>query len=127
MLFKYRNDYEKIVMGMLSLSKSSDKTKHLLEEMNWYRNADNRDIYLWKDQFGNWAGIVGIEANPKNVVVRRITLTPDADTIFNEFRILDSVENEYPDQKIMGTFNTQDVISKWELSHEQRQSTNSLR
>lgn len=127
MLFKYRNDYEKIVMGMLSLSKSSDKTKHLLEEMNWYRNADNRDIYLWKDQFGNWAGIVGIETNPKNVVVRRITLTPDADTIFNEFRILDSVENEYPDQKIMGTFNTQDVISKWELSHEQRQSTNSLR
>ncbi|CAM2755805.1 hypothetical protein [Fructilactobacillus fructivorans] len=127
MLFKYRNDYEKIVMGMLSLSKSSDKTKHLLEEMNWYRNADNRDIYLWKDQFGNWAGIVGIETNPKNVVVRRITMTPDADTIFNEFRILDSVENEYPDQKIMGTFNTQDVISKWELSHEQRQSTNSLR
>ncbi|ANZ58148.1 riboflavin biosynthesis protein RibT [Fructilactobacillus lindneri] len=120
MLYKYQKDNEKIVLGILSLSKRNNNVKYLKQELNWYNDSDNRNVYLWKDQFNNWSGVIGIEKYKSCVVIRHIILTPDSNTVFNVFRVLDGIQKMYPGEMIMGTLETQDFITKWERNNERR-------
>ncbi|USS92757.1 riboflavin biosynthesis protein RibT [Fructilactobacillus ixorae] len=114
MLYKYRPEHEKVILGILTLTRRTEQVHYLPEELAWYADSKKRALYLWKDQFDNWAGVIGVEVTHHCLLVRKIILTPDAETYFNVFRILDNIRELYPNQPVIGTLQNQEVITRWE-------------
>ncbi|CAI2604305.1 Protein RibT [Apilactobacillus kunkeei] len=114
MLLKYRTEYKKIAMDMLSLLPDMNKGNHLEDEMNWYEDSDNRVIYLWKNQDDNWAGLVAIEQKNDLLVLRRVVLTPDSWNINNCCSMINDLNNLYMGKKIVGTMDTTSICEIWE-------------
>ena len=48
MLYKYKNDYEKIAMGLLSFIPDLKEISHLKSCFEWYRAEDDRHLYFGK-------------------------------------------------------------------------------
>lgn len=119
MLLKYRNDYEKVAMGLLSLVPALKKIDRLQAELQWYQESDERQLLLWKDDNEDFSGILGVEVRPRFVIVRLIALMPAVRNVTQaENTILDQLSDMYPDQRIMGTLENTGVIASWEASHE---------
>ena len=48
MLYKYKNDYEKIAMGLLSFVPDLKEISHLKSCFEWYRAEDDRPLFMEK-------------------------------------------------------------------------------
>ncbi|GAX01810.1 N-acetyltransferase [Secundilactobacillus silagei] len=118
MLLKYRTDYEKVAMGLLSLAPALKKIDRLQAELQWYQDSDARQLLLWKDLNQDFSGIVGVELRPKFVIVRLIALMPAVRNHNQTNTILTELQDMYPKQRIMGTLETTGIVAKWEASHE---------
>jgi riboflavin biosynthesis RibT protein len=114
MLLKYRSEYKKIAIDMLSLLPNMGKGEHLREEMSWYNDQDSRIMYLWKNKDGKWAGLIAIEIKHNFIIVRRLVLTPDSWSMNNCCHILDELSHLYLDTKIVGTMETTSICEIWE-------------
>ncbi|ANK59578.1 RibT protein [Loigolactobacillus backii] len=117
MLFKYKTDYEKIAMGLLSFIPDLDEVSHLKEELTWYQTEASRQLYLWKNASGDFAGVIGIELNKDYVIIRHLALSPSDRNEGNSFAMLTELAELYPDNKLMGTISTSPLIAKWEQTH----------
>jgi riboflavin biosynthesis RibT protein len=117
-LLKYRTDYEKVAMGLLSFVPTLKKIDRLQAELQWYQESDQRQLLLWKDLNQDFSGIVGVEFRPGFVIVELIALTPAVRDTNQTTTILDELADMYPDDKLMGTLATTKVIAKWERAHD---------
>ncbi|MCK8624078.1 riboflavin biosynthesis protein RibT [Apilactobacillus sp. TMW 2.2459] len=114
MLFKYRNEYKKIAMDMLSLLPEVNDIDFVEEEIEWYSNSNSRNIYLWRNKENNWAGLISVEEKSKNIIVRRIILTPESWSINNCCIMIDALSHIYIDKKVIGTMDTTSICEIWE-------------
>ncbi|MBD7894619.1 reductase [Limosilactobacillus sp. Sa3CUN2] len=118
MLVRYRKDYEKIAMGLLSFlpelrdyDQLADAIKSSLDQ--------NYQIYLWKDTEDNhFIGIIVIEVGKEYVLVRHISFTPTDRSGKNVYALLTAVHGQYRERRLMGTLKTQPLISNWERNNE---------
>jgi len=122
MLLKYRSDYQKIAMGMLSLTPSFKDWDRLQRELAWYQGGDDRTLYLWKDDRDDFAGAVGTQIQGDYLIVRLVTLMPDKDLTENTWQLLDQLATLLPTKRLMGTLSTAKIIAKWEYHHGQSHS-----
>lgn len=113
MLVSYRNEYEKIAMGLLSFIPELKDLNHLNSEMHWYEASNNRPMYLWRNNDDHLIGIVCLEIGAQYVLIRRLSFTPTDRTGRNIFALLSAVHEMYPDKKIVGTMATQPIINNW--------------
>lgn len=118
MLLKYRNDYEKVAMGLLSFVPTFKAINRLRTELQWYQASQNRQILLWKDADQDFSGALGVELKPGYVLIRFTVLTPAERSAQNEMTMLDELSDLYPEDRIMGLLSTAKVVSRWEQSHE---------
>lgn len=114
MLYKYKNDYEKITMGLLSFIPDLKEYSHLKTELNWYSGADERCLYLWKNDNGDFIGIIGVEISDDILMVRHIAITPTERNEGVSFNMLSGLCELYPGRKMMGSLETAGLITKWE-------------
>ncbi|UQS86555.1 reductase [Nicoliella spurrieriana] len=114
MLFKYKDDYQKIVYDLLSLVPNMDKMDRITDEIDWYQDDDSRNFYLWKDQNDNWSGLLGVEDKEQNLLIRRLILVPEMFTLPNCFKMLDELEKIDLGKKIVGSLETAKVCEEWE-------------
>jgi len=119
MLLKYRSDYQKIAMGILSLLPSFKDWDRLQRELAWYQGGADRTLYLWKDQNADFAGALGTEQQGNYVVVRLLSLIPDKQTTANTWQMLDDLAAAVPQKRVMGTLANAKIISEWEYHHGQ--------
>lgn len=117
MLLKYRSDYEKVAMGLLSLVPTFKAINRLRTELQWYQASAKRELLLWKDANQDFSGALGVELKPGYVVVRFMVLTPAERSAQNEMVILDELNDLYPDDRVMGLLSTSKMVSRWEQSH----------
>ncbi|MBU3851665.1 MAG: N-acetyltransferase [Candidatus Paralactobacillus gallistercoris] len=118
MLYKYRNDYEKIAMGLLSLIPDLQEVDHLQTELRVYTADNNHILYLWKNQPSHdFVGLLGIEVGKDFVLVRHISLSPSDRSVKNIYRMLDDLESLYPHKNIMGSIKLTSVITRWRQYH----------
>lgn len=118
MLLKYRSDYEKITMGLLSFVKTLKRLNRLTAELAWYQASANRQLLLWKDANQDFSGVVGIELKPGFVVVRLLALTPAARNERHLNQMLDELADLYPSDKVIGLLTTTKLVAQWEAKHE---------
>ncbi len=114
MLYQYRNDYEKITMGLFSLVSDLQNMTLVSQEMDWYADKDNRMIYLWRDQNHNWSGLVGVEIEDHQLLIHRLVLAPSSTNQANYNQLLNELQSLYPKAKIIGGFDTKQICTKWE-------------
>ncbi|AQW22104.1 reductase [Lentilactobacillus curieae] len=116
MLYQYRKDYEKITMGLLSLITEFPNMDLVEQEMDWYAQADNRVIFLWKSESNNWAGLLGVEELDSQVVIHQLLLTPQNQSQQSCNQMLNELAEHYGKKQIVGSFSTHSILKSWEQS-----------
>lgn len=60
MLIRYKKNYEKIAMGLLSFMPSEKDIKKLQQTIKQYETADDWQLFLWKNE-DDIIGIIGVQ------------------------------------------------------------------
>lgn len=115
MLLDYKNDYEKISMGLLSFVPDLKDVSRLQDEMDWYQSKENYKLYLWKsEETQDIIGVIGVEIENDMTLVRHISINPSFRNEGISYKILEALEKRLPQKKVMGTLETASLIVKWE-------------
>lgn len=75
MLNRYKKVYEKIAMGLLSFMPEEKNLKVLQQTIQKYDSDQNWDLYLYK-QDTDYIGLVGVEKQGDQLIVRHISVDP---------------------------------------------------
>ena len=124
MLVKYRKDYEKVAMGLLSFIPDFKELSHLRTEMQWYQSTDDHQLLLWQQADGDFSGIIGIEIGSDFILVHHDSLSPEERTSTNQYQVLDELAALYPDKRVMGTLEMAPVIGAWERNRDKQPTIN---
>lgn len=122
MLIRYRNDYRKIALGLLSYIPGLRNMSNLQVEFSSYEENENKELLLWRDNDGHFIAIIGIECIYGVILIRHIALTPNSRNTNLLFKVLDSVQNYHADKMIMATIAGQKIINAWRKHNEKRTS-----
>lgn len=115
MLIQYKNDYEKIAMGLLSYIADLKEPVRLEEELERYDTLENRHLYLWQsEETKNLIGVAGVEEEEELVLLRHISIDPSFRNEGLTYKMLDAINELYPDKNIVSTLETAAIISKWQ-------------
>ena len=118
MLVHYRKDYQKIAMGLLSLLPELRDEQRFNDELNWALTAGD-SVYLWKDQEDNhFIAVVIMKVGDDYVLLRRLSFTPSERSGHNVYALLTAIHEQYPDRRLMGTLDTQPLITSWGKANE---------
>lgn len=75
MLIRYKKNFEKIAMGLLSFMPEGKNLKLLQETIKQYEENPDWHLYLWKEE--DVIGAVGIKIEDDiNAVIQHISVTP---------------------------------------------------
>ncbi|AOA00021.1 N-acetyltransferase [Carnobacterium divergens] len=115
MLINYKNDYEKIMMGLLSFIPDLKDVSRLKSEIEWYEADGNRQLYLWRsEESTDIIAVVGVEISEEMVLLRHISINPSYRKEGISYQIINELEKKAPDKKIIGTLETAPIVAKWE-------------
>lgn len=121
MLVKYKQDYQKIALGLLSYTPDLKNFERLSAELQSYNSEDNLQLYLWKNHQGDFVGICGVELDDTFVLLRHLAFTPDYRNQESQFAVLDALADTYTDKRIMAPMSMSDLLTSWEQHHSQEQ------
>lgn len=124
MLVRYNKNQKKIAMGLMSFHKNKKlkEYENLLKSIDWYEAHDNWKLYFWKpDDSDNVQGIIGGEQKMEKgeFVVYDLALNPSMRGEGCGFRMLDDLQQQYPDSQLVGTKITKDFIEAWKSAKNQ--------
>lgn len=121
MLVKYKQDYQKIALGLLSYTPDLKNFERLSAELQSYNSEDNLQLYLWKNHQGDFVGICGVELDDTFILLRHLAFTPDYRNQESQFAVLDALADTYTDKRIMAPMSMSDLLTSWEQHHSQEQ------
>lgn len=116
MLVKFKSDFEKIAMGLLSYIEDLKSTTRLKEEIDLYKNEDNRELYLWRSkETDDFCGVIGIEINEDDLIlVRHISVNPSYRNEGIAGKMIDSIAEKFEVTSLMSTLETGELVTKWQ-------------
>ncbi|AGY81572.1 GNAT family N-acetyltransferase [Carnobacterium inhibens] len=127
MLLDYKNDYEKISMGLLSFVPDLKDVSRLQNEMDWYQSKENYKLYLWKsEETQDIIAVIGVEIGNDMTLVRHISINPSFRNEGISYKILEALEKRLPQRKVMGTLETASLIAKWEQEKSKKEQQSIL-
>ena len=113
MLINYKNDYEKIMMGLLSFIPDLKDVSRLKSEIEWYEADGNRQLYLWRsEESTDIIAVVGVEISEEMVLLRHISINPSYRKEGISYQIINELEKKAPDKKIIGTLETAPIVAE---------------
>lgn len=114
MLIKFKSDFDKIAMGLLSYIDDLKETSRLKDEMDLYKNDDDRELYLWKsEETEDFCGVIGIELDNDIIIVRLVSVNPSYRNEGIATYMIDAVADKYEVNSLMSTLETGDLVNKW--------------
>ncbi|WP_125605809.1 N-acetyltransferase [Lapidilactobacillus bayanensis] len=119
MLVKYKQDYQKIALGLLSYTPDLKDFDRLSAELQSYNSEDNLQLYLWKNHQGDFVGICGVELDDNFILLRHLAFTPDYRHQDSQFAVLDALHNVYADKRIMAPMSMSNLLTAWEQHQSQ--------
>ena len=122
MLIPYTNNYEKVVMGLISYVNEYKNFESLLEEIERIKSG-SRTLYLWRDPSSeNIIGIIGFDQNDKDqtILIRYLSINPSFRNEGLSLCILTALKEEFPVYPLAGSIETSGLIKKWSQSRNQQ-------
>lgn len=114
MLTKYKNCYEKISMGLLSLCPEEKDVKRLQETIKKYETETDWQLYLWREE-SDFVGIVGIQKKEnESAILEHICVNPSYRNEGVGKKMLDCL-NEIVNGKLEPANDTINFFLKWNL------------
>ena len=115
MLIQFNSDYEKISMGLLSYIEDFKDPARLQEEIERYKNSEERDLLLWEsEETGNLIGLIGIEKENDYILLRHISIDPSFRNEGISYQMLEALNERYPNNNIVSTLETASIVSSWQ-------------
>ncbi|ALV20988.1 N-acetyltransferase [Carnobacterium antarcticum] len=125
MLLDYKNDYEKITMGLLSFVPDLKEVTRLQSEMEWYQQEENRKLYLWRgEETRDLIAVVGVEIGEDLILLRHIAINPSFRNEGISYKIFEDLDNQFSQKKVIGTLETAPLVVKWEQEKAKKQDNN---
>ncbi|WP_367341704.1 reductase [Limosilactobacillus sp.] len=122
MLTVYRKDYEKIVMGILSFAPQLHDVERVRAEMQWSLQS-GQQIFLWQSEDeDHYTGVAIVEEGDNYVLIRWLSFTPSERSGRNVYGMLTAIAQRFPRKRVMGTLNTQPLITNWEKETDESRS-----
>lgn len=115
MLIQFNSDYEKISMGLLSFIEDFKDPARLQEEIERYKISEERDLFLWQsEETRNLIGLIGIEKENDYILLRHISIDPSFRNEGISYRMLEALNERYPNNNIVSTLETASIVSSWQ-------------
>lgn len=114
MLIKYSSAYQKIAMGFMSYISELKDLDHLQMELKLYTTDSRHQLLLYKNNSGNFAGVIAVEIQNQIVMVRYLSLSPTERSTNNIYHVIDEIQAYYPQSKIMGSISVTPLILDWQ-------------
>lgn len=115
MLVQFKSDFDKIAMGLLSYIEDLKATTRLKEEMELYKEDEDRELYLWKSaETDDFCGVIGIEKNDEMILIRHISVNPSYRNEGIAGKMIDAVAKEYEVSSLLSTLETSELVNKWQ-------------
>ena len=115
MLIQFNSDYEKISMGLLSFIEDFKDPARLQEEIERYKISEERDLFLWQsEETGNLIGLIGIEKENDYILLRHISIDASFRNEGISYRMLEALNERYPNNNIVSTLETASIVSSWQ-------------
>jgi riboflavin biosynthesis RibT protein len=112
MLIRYKKNFEKIAMGLLSFMPEEKEVKKLQQTIKEYENNPNWHLFLWKEE--DILGAIGVRIeNELNAVIQHITVNPSHRNMGIGQKMVKAMEDTFGDKYAMCADEwTEDFIGK---------------
>ncbi|QAV27071.1 GNAT family N-acetyltransferase [Anoxybacillus flavithermus] len=113
MLVRYRKNYEKIAMGLLSFMPNEKDLKQLQQTMKNYETNDDWQLFLWKEE-EDFIGIIGAIVREHAVEVQHISVNPSHRHQGIGKQMVKALKELYPNQTLCANDMTAPFLDKCE-------------
>lgn len=111
MLIRYKKNFEKIAMGLLSFMPTEKELKKLQLSMKQYENEENWQLFLWKEE--DIIGIVGVSfIDESNLEIHHICVNPSHRHQGIGKKMVRALKEMLPDKTIIPTEQTAAFFKK---------------
>ncbi|WP_246942327.1 GNAT family N-acetyltransferase [Bacillus pinisoli] len=111
MLIRYKKNFEKIAMGLLSFMPTEKELKKLQISMKQYENEENWQLFLWKED--DIIGIIGISfIDEQNLEIHHICVNPSHRHQGIGKKMVRALKEMLPDKSIVPTEHTKPFFEK---------------
>jgi riboflavin biosynthesis RibT protein len=118
MLIRYKKNFEKIAMGLLSFMPTEKELKKLQLSMKQYENEENWHLFLWKED--DIIGIIGVSFNDdNNIDIHHICVNPSHRQQGIGKKMVKALKEMMPDKNFTPTEHTASFFEKCDQSLEE--------
>lgn len=126
MLIASKNKNEKIVLGLLSYTYEENLSpQELKEKMEAYREEDQVEIYLYRQQEGdNYVGVMVVETLPSienstrpRLSIERVGIIPSFRHEGNGYEMYLKLREKFPNAIIQGNLLMSEIVKDWTLRY----------
>lgn len=97
MLIRYKKDFEKIAMGLLSFMPEKKDVKVLQQTIKEYEINPNWHLYLWRDD--DVLGAIGVNiVDDNNVVIQHISVNPSHRNLGIGTKMIQAIKKLYQEK-----------------------------
>ncbi|PLT28277.1 GNAT family N-acetyltransferase [Peribacillus deserti] len=116
MLIKYKKNFEKIAMGLLSFMPNEKDIKKLQATMKMYETDESSQLFLWKDE--DIKGLIGISVlNENEIEILHVSVNPSFRHQGVGKSMVSAIRNQFPDKKLVPNELTAAFLEKCEADH----------
>lgn len=115
MLIRYKKNFEKIAMGLLSFMPSEKDLKKLQLTMKEYETEENWQLFLWKEE--DIIGLLGVlyHQDANALEIQHISVNPSHRHQGIGKKMVKALKEMYVDKEIISNENTAPFIEKCDL------------
>lgn len=110
MLIRYKKNYEKIAMGLLSFMPSEKDLKRLQGTIKLYEEDQDWQLYLYKED--DIIGAIGVKIKDNVAELRHISINPSYRGQGKGKAMLNALRNQLGNMKIKPSENTLDFFER---------------
>ncbi len=118
MLIRYKKNFEKIAMGLLSFMPTEKDLKKLLQTIKQYEEDENWQLFLWKEE--DIIGIIGVSLqNDQDIQIHHICVNPSHRHQGVGRNMVKAIKELMPEKTIIPTEETSSFFKKCDQSFEE--------
>ena len=115
MLIRYRKNYEKIAMGLLSFMPTEKDLKKLQQTIKQYETNDDWQLFLWKEN-DDIIGIIGVILLDEDTVeIQHISVNPSHRHQGIGKQMVKALKEMYPNHRLQANEFTASFLDKCEF------------
>lgn len=111
MFIRYKKNFEKIAMGLLSYMPGEHSVKVLQETIHKYETEENWQLYLWK-KGEDFIGLLGIEVGENIYTIHDMSVNPSFRGEGIGQAMVARLQEQFPEREARGTESTDSFLKK---------------